>query len=275
MAVTGIIMLLEIVGGFFTNSLALISDAGHMFTHFLALLISFLAIYFAARPSNSRKTFGYYRLEILAALFNGIFVILVSFYIMYQAYLRFVNVQPVASMEMLVIAIIGLIANLVVAFLLHDHTHHDLNVKSAFVHVIGDTVSSVGVIVAAIIIKLTGIYQIDAIASFIIALIIIFWGISLIKDAINILLETTPSHIDIKLLRKQLMDSDRRVKDVHDIHIWELTSGKYYFSAHVVLGECRLSDGNKITSSLNKFLHDSYDIEHSTLQLECSPSVKH
>jgi cobalt-zinc-cadmium efflux system protein len=267
-------MLLEIIGGFFTNSLALVSDAGHMFTHFLALLVSFLAIYFAARPSNSRKTFGYYRLEILAALFNGVFVILVSFYIMYQAYLRFINVQPVASMEMMIIAIIGLIANLIVAFLLHDHTHHDLNVKSAFVHVIGDTVSSVGVIIAAIIIKLTGIYQIDAIASFIIALIIIYWGISLIKDAINILLETTPSHIDIKLLRKQLMDSDRGVKDVHDIHIWELTSGKYYFSAHVVLGECKLSDGDKIISRLNKLLHDKYDIEHSTLQLECSASKK-
>jgi len=267
--VTGIIMLLEIFGGFISDSLALISDAGHMFTHFLALLISFLAIYFAARPSDSKKTYGYYRLEILAALFNGIFVILVSLYIMYQAYLRFITPHEVASLEMLVIAIIGLVANLVVAFLLHGHSHHDLNVKSAFVHVIGDTVSSVGVIIAAIIIYFTGLNQIDAIASFLIALIIIFWGYKLIRDSVNILLETAPAHIDIEQLRKRLIKSNKQVKDAHDIHIWELTTGSYCLSAHIVMNDCRLSDANRLIAGLSRFLHDEYGIEHSTLQLEC------
>ncbi len=267
---TGSMMIVELIGGIFTGSLALISDAGHMLTHFLALLIALIAIFIAARSAPRQYTFGYYRIEILGGLFNAIFVIIISIFILLEAIHRIFNPVPVAAFELLLISILGLLVNLATMFLLHGSSQGDHNVKGAFLHVIGDTFSSVGVIIAAFIIMFTRWVFIDPIMSFFIAIIILIWGVQLIRTTTAILLQSAPKDYDISGLEKEIMDHFPEIHHIHDLHLWELTSRIYCMSVHIIVTEdCSVAATQKLIDDVNHFLNEKHGIQHTTIQVEC------
>jgi cobalt-zinc-cadmium efflux system protein len=261
-------MLAEIVGGVLSNSLALLSDAGHMFTDTLALALSFFAMKFAGMPATEKKTFGFYRLEILAALLNGITLVLISLYIMYEAYQRILNPQPVAGTLMLIVAIIGLIVNIVGALFLVKHHETNLNIRGAFLHIIGDAISSVGVIIGGIVILHTGWYLIDPILSILIALGIIAGAIGLVSESVSILLESAPSHINIAAVAGEIAKIDG-VREAYHVHVWTITSGVYALSAHVIIDDRPVSGSRVLLDAITQRLTDRFKIMHSTIQLEC------
>lgn len=267
---TGSMMVVELIGGIFTGSLALISDAGHMLTHFLALLIALVAIIIATRSAPRRYTFGYYRIEILGGLFNAVFVIIISIFIILEAIQRFINPVPIAAFELLLIAILGFLVNLATMFLLHGSSQGDHNVKGAFLHVVGDTFSSIGVIIAAVIIMFTGLVFIDPGVSFLIAIIILIWGVQLIRTTTKILLQSAPEGYDIDGLAKEIKNQFPQIHHVHDVHLWELTSGIYCMSMHLNVSEdCSVSATQKLIDEVNHFLCEKHGIQHTTIQVEC------
>ena len=236
MVLTGSMMVVELVGGIIVNSLALVSDAGHMFTHCFALSLSFFAILIAARPAPNKHTFGFYRIEILAAFTNGLMLLGVTVYILYEMVVRFLNPEPIAAIQMLVIAILGLVVNLASVLLLTGVGKDDLNVKSAFLHMIGDTLSSVAVVAGAVVIHFTGWWQVDPVLSGLIAVMIGIWAFRLLRDSANILLESTPKHLSISQVEEELRAEFPEIENLHDVHVWEITSGMYAMTAHVTVG---------------------------------------
>ncbi len=268
LAIVLTVMVVEILGGIFSGSLALLGDAGHMLVDALALGVSLFAIRAAQRPATATKTFGYHRVEILAALANGTILILVSAYIFYEAYQRFLEPSTVKTPLMLTIAIIGLFANLGGVLLLNRASQRNLNVKAAFWHVLGDTISSVGVIIAAIVILLTGSYMADAIAAIAIGIIILWGAVRIVRESADILLEAVPKDVQTT----QVVDSVRDipgVNEVHDIHIWTITSNIYALSAHLVIDDQMVSKSTDIVKAVREELARRYNISHTTLQLEC------
>ncbi len=261
-------MIAEIIGGVLSNSLALLSDAGHMFTDTLALALSFFAMKFAGMPATEKKTFGFYRLEILAALLNGVTLVVISLYIMVEAYQRMLNPQPVAGTLMLIIAVIGLIANILGAMFLMKHHETNLNIRGAFLHIIGDAVSSVGVIIGGIIILYTGWYLIDPILSILIALGIIAGAIGLVSESVSVLLESAPSHINITMVAEEIAKVDG-VREAYHVHVWTITSGVYALSAHVIIDDRPVSGSRVLLDAIRQRLTDRFKIMHSTIQLEC------
>jgi cobalt-zinc-cadmium efflux system protein len=268
LSITILMMIVEVVGGLLSNSLALLSDAGHMFTDNLALLLSFFAMKFATRPATEKKTFGFYRLEILAALLNGIVLVLISIYIMYQAYLRMIHPQPVQGQLMLIVAMIGLVANVAGAFILFKHSHASLNIRGAYLHIVGDALSSIGVVIGGIIIIYAGWYLIDPILSIVISMIIIYGSWSLVTESVNILLESVPSHIDIDTVTAELAQV-KGVREAYHIHIWAITSGVYSMSAHVLIDDQLISGCRNIIDEIRELLSQKFNILHSTIQIEC------
>jgi len=268
LSITLLMMVAEIIGGIMSNSLALLSDAGHMFTDTLALALSFFAMKFAELPATDRRTFGFYRLEILAALINGTVLILISLYIIYEAYLRMSDPPEVQGKLMLIIAIIGLVVNIVGALVLVKHHDTNLNIRGAFLHIIGDAVSSVGVIIGGVIIAYTGWYLIDPILSMLIALGIIAGAIGLVTESVNVLLESAPSHLDVSVLAKEI-GAIKGVREAYHIHVWTITSGVYALSAHVVIDDQMVSDSRSLLDTIRTLLSDRFKILHSTIQLEC------
>ncbi len=268
LAITILMMVAEVVGGLLSNSLALLSDAGHMLTDNLALLLSFFAMKFATMPATERKTFGFYRLEILAALLNGIVLVLLSFYIMYQAYLRMLHPQPVQGSLMLVIAVIGLAANVVGALFLFKHSHTNLNIRGAYLHIIGDALSSIGVVIGGLVILYTGWYLIDPILSIFISLVIIYGSWSLVKESVNILLESVPTHINIDTIAEEIAKI-KGVREAYHIHVWTITSGVYAMSAHVLIDDRLVSGSREIIDEIRNLLSGKFNVLHSTIQLEC------
>ncbi len=268
LAITLFMMIAEIIGGLLSNSLALLSDAGHMFTDTLALALSFFAMKFAGMPATEKKTFGFYRLEILAALLNGITLVIISLYIMYEAYERILNPQPVAGTLMLIVAVIGLIVNIIGALFLMKHHKTNLNIRGAFLHIIGDAVSSVGVIIGGIIILYTGWYLIDPILSILIALGIIAGAVALVSESVSILLESAPSHINIAAVAEEIARVDG-VREAYHVHVWTITSGVYALSAHVVIDDRPVSGSRELLDAIRQRLTDRFKIMHSTIQLEC------
>src|SRR4029434_6827885 len=266
---TGLTLLLEAVGGWLSGSLALLSDAGHMLTHFFALSMSFFAILIACRPVNRQKTYGYFRAEVLAALFNALFLLGVSLYIFYEAYLRIRHPLPVKAVEMLIIAFVGLVVNLVTGALLYDVRSRDINLRSAFTHMLSDTLSSVGVVLGAVIIYFTGFTRIDPLLSIVIGALIFFWALRLSVDSIHNLMESTPKHIDIAVLIDTIQKEVEGVQEVHDVHIWEITTHMYAMTAHVRVEDCTLSHCMKMSESINRILADRFQIEHANIQFEC------
>jgi cobalt-zinc-cadmium efflux system protein len=262
------IMVAEIIGGIFSGSLALLGDAGHMLVDALALGLSLLAMTLARRPATATKTFGYHRFEILAALANGTILILVSIYIFYEAYQRFLEPPEIRTPLMLIIATIGLLANLGGVILLNKASHRSLNLKAAFWHIMGDTISSVGVIIAGIVILFTGWFVADAIVAVVIGVIILWGAARIVSESADVLLEAVPRHIAVATV----VDTIRNVpgvNEVHDIHIWTITSNIYALSAHLVIDDQMVSGSIEIVRAVREEMARRYNINHTTLQLEC------
>lgn len=263
-AITSGYMVVEVAGGLLTHSLALLADAGHMLTDVGGLAIAIFAMWFAERPATSKKSYGYYRAEILAALVNASVLILISFYILYEAYRRFVEPPTVFALPMLLIATVGLVVNLVSMRLLHSGSKENFNIKGAYLEVLSDMVSSIGVILAAVVMLATGWSFADPIISAGIGLFILPRTWSLLKQAVNILMEAVPEHISLEEVGRA-MASVKGVEDVHDLHVWVLTAGKYALSAHVTIS--RFEDWPATQKSIEKLLTDRFQIDHTTLQL--------
>ncbi|MDD4954454.1 MAG: cation diffusion facilitator family transporter [Candidatus Omnitrophica bacterium] len=268
-AITLITMLVEIVGGFLTNSLALISDAGHMFTHLFALSVSTAAIACANRPVCHHRTFGFYRIEILAAHLNSLFIFAVTIWIFIEGVQRIIHPKQVIGMEMFIIAFIGLVVNLVTAWILHGATKESLNIKSAFVHMLADTLSSVAIVIGAIIIYFTKWNIIDPVISIVITFFIAAWGWGLFRDSANILLEAAPKGMDTDQIRKVLLEEINEIEEISDLHVWEITSKMYSMTAHVkIKGDEKCVDVKKILSRIKQIVNEKFDIEHTTIELD-------
>jgi len=267
-SITVLMMIAEVIGGLLSNSLALLSDAGHMLIDNIALLLSFFAMKFSTMPATEKKTFGFYRLEILAALINGITLVLISLYIIYEAYFRIVHPQPVHGALMLIIAIVGLMVNIVGAAVLMKHRHSNLNIRGAFLHIVGDAGVSVGVIIGGIVIIYSGWYLIDPILSILISCVIIYGSWQLLKESVNVLLEAAPSHIDIDSIAAEIAQI-KGVREAYHIHLWTITSGVYALSAHVLIDDQPVSGSRDLIDKIRALLSSKYNVLHSTIQLEC------
>ena len=265
--ITAIVMIAEIIGGLLANSLALLSDAGHMLTDILSLGLSLAAMKLAQKPPTPSKTFGFHRLEILAAFFNGMVLFFISFYIFYEAYHRIVRPEEIKGLFMLVVAFIGLLANGAGILLLRKSAHTSLNVRSAFFHIVGDTISSGGVIVGGVLILYTGWYLIDPLLSIFIGILILRGAYTLLMESIDIFLEATPKDINIEELLDELRNI-QGVKDIHHIHLWTITSGINAMSAHILIDDLLISSSAPILKEIKSLLRNNYKIEHSTIQFE-------
>ena len=265
LTLTLVYMIAEAVGGYLANSLALLSDAGHMFTDVAALALSLFAVRFASRPSTPRKTYGFYRLEILAALVNGVTLIVLSLLICFEAYKRLRSPEEINGWLLIIISSGGLIINLISAYLL-SHSHQEsLNVRGAFLHVLGDLLGSVAAVVAGIMVIWRGWKWADPVFSVIISVLIIYSSWRLVADAVNILLEGTPSHINIAAV-EEAMRTVSGVREVHDLHIWTITSGRHAVTAHVVVNDA--SDSYRILRETRELLAGRFALTHSTIQIE-------
>jgi len=262
---TSLFMVVEFLGGLFTNSLALMADAGHMLTDVAALSLSAFALWFSSRPATAAKTYGFLRVEILAALVNGATLIVISLVIFYESYQRLASPPEVKSEIMLLIAVFGLLINLVCAYCLNKSQQTSMNVKAAFLHVAGDAISSVGAILAGILMLLYKWYLADPLISFLVGTLILYSSWRLVKDSVDILLEGTPNHIDLDLVRNELCRVEG-VESIHDLHIWTLTSGIHAMSCHVVV--CGSEDRHRILEELSGIVRGKFKVDHTTIQLE-------
>jgi cobalt-zinc-cadmium efflux system protein len=270
LAVTGGFLLVEAAGAAWTGSLALAADAGHMLTDVGGLALALFATWIAARPPTPAKTYGYYRVEILAATVNALVLLGVAGLILFEAYQRLRAPREVLGLPMLVIAVAGLGANVVAAWLLRRDAHESLNVRAAYLEVLGDALSSLGVIVAALVVMRTGVTQVDPLVSALIALFIVPRTWRLLRQAVNVLLEGTPAHLDLGEIEGAMLRTPG-VRRVHDLHVWTLTSGREAMSAHVVVGDVRESE--RLLEALHAVLHARFGIDHTTIQLDPEPPV--
>jgi cobalt-zinc-cadmium efflux system protein len=262
------ITIAEIIGGIFSNSLALISDAVHNLSDTVALLITWLTYRVSRRSSNQRHTFGYKRIQILAALFNSVTLIVICIYLIYEAYHRFIEPEPVKSIPMFLVALIGLIANLVSVLLLKKHSKENLNIKAAYLHLIGDTLSSVAVIIGGILIYFFEVYWIDPLITVLISLYIIKETYSVLYDTYKILMQTTPAGLKVEEVVSGLKEIPE-VSGVHHVHIWQLTDKEVYFEGHLDVNEdMKVSETQHVIDRAQKLLNERYNIHHVTVQLE-------
>ena len=279
MLLTAVILVAEVIGGYWTGSLALLSDAAHVFSDILALGLSYLALRLSALPPNSRHSFGYHRMEVLAALVNGVSLVVIAIEIFAEAWQRWQNPQAIKSAETIFIASIGLVINLVIIFVLGRHSHEheedeekrereDINVHSAFLHVLGDVAATVGVMVAAGIIWFTGWMWVDPLMSVFIGILILVSSWRVLKSSLHILVEGVPENLSVEKIG-QSMASVTGVQDVHDLHIWSICSGHIALSSHVITENQPLVESDGIMAELKKRL-SKFGIEHTTIQLECS-----
>lgn len=258
-------LIAEIIGGILTKSLALLADAGHMFTDVGGLALALFAIKVASRPSSPQKTYGYYRAEILASLANAVVLIGISIYILYEAYKRFTSPPEVQSQAMLIVAAIGLVINIVGMMILRKSTGESLNMKGAYFEVLSDMLTSIGVMIAGIVMLTTGWYYADPLISAAIGLLILPRTWRLLMEAVNVLLEGTPKDVNIADLQKA-MEQVSGVKEIHDMHVWSLTSGVNAVSAHVRVGYSK--DYNVLLKALTDKVTTDFKISHTTFQIE-------
>jgi cobalt-zinc-cadmium efflux system protein len=265
LALTASFMVVEFVGGWISNSLALMADAGHMLSDAAALGLSIFALWFSKRPATSTRTYGYMRIEILAALVNGATLIAIAAAILWQAYERFRVPEPVEGQLMMVVAGAGLLVNIVAAFLLHSSSGHSLNVRGAYLHVLGDLLGSVGALVAAAIILTTGWLLADPVISVIVALLILASSWRLVRESVDVLLEAVPAHIDMSEVHAVLMRIPG-VDTVHDLHVWTLTSGFLAMSGHCVIRDP--TKHRETIDAVHEAMHTKFGISHVTVQIE-------
>jgi cobalt-zinc-cadmium efflux system protein len=261
-------VIIEAGAGIFANSLALLTDAAHNLTDVIALGLTWFAVHITSQPANAQKTYGYHRAGILVALLNSTTLVLISLGIFYEAYHRFMNPPDVQSSILIGVGLIAVVINLVTALLVHRGSEHDLNLRSAFVHLMGDVLSTIGAVIAGVIIYFTNANWLDPFVSVLIGFLILYnaWGI--LRDAIDILLEATPRDVDVQAMVKDIARVDG-VLGVHDIHVWSLTQSLRTMSAHILTDDLHISAGANIQHQINDMLNHRYNIAHATLQLEC------
>ena len=263
-----VITIVEFVGGIFSNSLALISDAFHNLGDTFAILIAWITVKISKRASDPRHTFGYKRIQILAALFNSVTLIAISIFLIFEAYERFLNPQPIKSQLMLIVASIGLLANLISVFLLKSHQKGNINIKAAYLHLIGDTLSSVAVIVGGILMYFYSIYWIDPLITVLISLYIIKETYHVLYSTYKILMQSTPPGIEISEVVDVLLTLPE-VKGVHHLHIWNLTDSEMHFEGHLDLEkDLSVSEGALVIDRVQELFIESFGIKHITVQLE-------
>jgi cobalt-zinc-cadmium efflux system protein len=254
---------IELIAGFLSRSLALLSDAGHMLSDILALLISLYASYMSRKAPTAQKSYGYYRTEVLAALFNGLLLFLMIGFIYYEALHRMFQPVTVNGYGVIIVGSAGLAVNLAAAWMLHGH--HDLNIHGAYIHVITDALGSLGALSAGILILLTGWYPFDPLLSMFIGAIVLYSCWTLIHDSISILMESVPKHLDPLLIRKELLGCEG-VQNIHDLHIWSIGSQSHALSVHVRVP--RQSDAFEVRSRIENLLRTKFHLDHTTLQIE-------
>jgi len=265
-------LIVEIVGGLWTGSLALLADAGHMLTDVAGVGLALLAIRFAEKPASPERTFGFYRVEILAALTNAVVLILISLYILYEAYERFRNPPEVQSATMIGVAVVGLIVNLIGVYILRSGSGESLNMKGAYFEVLSDMLTSIGVIIAGIIMLTTGWYYADPLISAGIGLFILPRTWALLKDAVGVLIEGTPADVEIDKLRETL-EKIEGVAGIHDLHVWSLTSGVNAMSVHAVLKND--DEHDEVMQRVHALCTKEFKIAHVTVQTECAGFADH
>jgi cobalt-zinc-cadmium efflux system protein len=266
-AVTAAIAVVETVGGILSDSISLVSDAVHMFTDVMAIGLSLFAITMAARSHSGAMTFGYHRAEVMVALANGVALSVISLWVLYEAFLRVMSPRIIDAPLLLLTASIGLAGNLVVMFLLKHHAGKSINIHSAFIHVVYNTISSVAVITTGFIALNTGITIVDPLVAFLIAGLVARSAYSIVRSSTLILLEGAPSELDIREILATLKELDG-VVDVHDLHVWTISTGMDALSGHVVVRDQMLSESNKLLSEINTVLAERYNITHTTIQME-------
>jgi cobalt-zinc-cadmium efflux system protein len=275
LSITLTIMVLEIIGGFLTNSIALISDAGHMFTHSFAIAISLLANFIARKPACHHRTFGLYRAEVLAAFINGLFLIPIVGVIIYEAILRFLNPQEIGGFYMLIVAFIGLVVNITSILILQGNRKSSLNVKSVFYHMIADAASSIGIVVAAFIIIATNLVILDPIVSLGISIVILYWSWGILRNSTRILLEMAPKGMNIDDINEALKKNFPVIIDVDDAHLWTIIPNMLLYTAHIRLEETDVKiDYEDFILQITNFLSSKYNILESTIQIQPKDSVK-
>ncbi len=265
LVITASLFVIELIGGFYANSLALLADAAHMLTDLAALGLSLFALKISTRPATHAKTFGYLRAEILAALGNGIFLILIAIYIFYESYQRFWTPEEVKSLPMLVVAATGLLANIVTAGLLYRSRHENLNLRGAFLHVLGDTLGSLGAIIAGVLIMARRWYLADPIVSTVVGALVLYSSWELVAESVDVLLEGTPRHVNIPSILTDLGELNG-VASVHDLHVWSITSEMIAMSCHLVLKPNE--DAALVLAHSSRLMQEKYGIGHTTIQIE-------
>ena len=268
MALNFIITLVEVIGGLLSGSLALLSDALHNFSDGISVIVTFIALRLSKRENTLKNTFGYKRAEILAALFNSSFLIIISFFLFKEAYLRLQNPQNIESKIMISVAFVGLVANTISVFLLKSGSKDNMNIKSAYVHLFSDSLSSVAVIIGGIFIYYFNLTIVDPILTFIIGAYVLKEGFEILKQSINILMEKTPVQINI-LKIKEVVEKIPEVDNLHHVHIWQVNDKEFLFEGHIDVKEnINLTKAEELRSNINSILFNEYGINHTTLQIE-------
>jgi len=268
LGITLAFVIIEVFAGVFANSLALLTDAAHNLTDVLALALTWWALWVTAKPANSSKTYGYHRAGILVALVNSTTLALIALGVFYEAWKRFTSPPEVQADILIGVGAAAVIVNLVTALLVRRGSEHDLNLRSAFLHLMGDVLSTLGAVIAGIIIRFTGWNWVDALASVLIGSLILWnaWGI--LRESVQILMESTPADIDIDALRHDILAVEG-VRGVHDLHVWSITRSLRTLSAHLITDDVPVSVGVKVQAAVGEMLAHLYGITHATLQLEC------
>jgi cobalt-zinc-cadmium efflux system protein len=268
LVLTAVFVIVEIVAGLFSNSLALLTDAAHNFTDVIALGLSWFAVRLATRPANATRTYGYHRAGILVAMINSTTLVVISLGIFYEAYQRFLSPPEVKSGVMVAVGLLAFVVNLVTALLVRQGSQHDLNLRSAYFHLMGDVLSTLGAVVAGVIIFFTDWNWLDPLVSVFIGVLILWnaWGI--LRETVDILLESTPRDVDMNAMIKD-MSRVKGVLGVHDLHVWSITQSMRTMSAHILTDDISISAGADIQGQLSEILSGRYNITHATLQLEC------
>ncbi len=268
MLLTGSMMVAEFIGGLLTNSLALLSDAGHMLTHAFALGTSLLAIVVAARPTTPERSFGLYRAEVLAALLNATTLVVITGAIVGEALGRLLHPVPVLTGPMLVVALVGLAVNLASAAILAGAQGGDPNVRSAFLHMVSDTLSSVAIIAGGFLLLATGWWIIDPILGLLISVLILYWVARLLRDSVHVLLESAPAHLRVGTVVDALRAEEPAIRGVHDVHLWEITAHMYALTAHLVVADLPVAGHEPLLRRTEAFLASRFGITHTVFQLE-------
>jgi cobalt-zinc-cadmium efflux system protein len=268
LGLTAAFVIVEIIAGIFGNSLALLTDAAHNFTDVIALGLSWYAVKLATQPAHAGKTFGYHRVGILVALVNSTTLVLIALGIFYEAYHRFITPPEVNSTILIGVGALAFLINAVTAWMVKDGSEHDLNLRSAFLHLMGDVLSTLGAVAAGIIIAFTNWNWLDPLVSVLIGFFILWNASGILRQSIHILLESTPESVDVDSMVESLLRVEG-VRGIHDLHVWSINESLRALSAHIVTDDVSISEGACIQQRLNYMLEHEYNIQHTTLQLEC------